>query len=261
MDEALVRELVARILADPRFGALRTGTHPAAPGVKAPALVIVENSEGLQALPEILRRWNHCFSIQLCVAGPVHVPTANLPQISWEQAMKEPCWGKVFVPVCSGRQLAQIATGICADKVCDMVAQAILHGIPVEIGRVDFGFTAQTPAAYRQMMESYLTQVEAYGASISEVSDAKTTASVLPELGPVLAAPMPWTFGEPVVQQEPEIRADITYDKKLMTEKEAILLPEHAVVQLSRETVLTPSAIDTLKRQKMQVYREGVRYL
>ena len=261
MDEALVRDLVARILADPRFGSLLAGCAPIASAVKPAALVIVENSEGLQELPEIQRRWNACLSLQLCVAGPVHVPTATLPQISCEQAMLNPRWSKIIVPVCSGRQLAHIAAGLGADKVCDMISRAILQGIPVEIGRVDFGFTAQTPAAYRQMMEGYLTQVASYGVIIAAASEAKPNASVVTEQHQELATPMPWTFGEPVKQKEPETRADMTYDNKLMTEKEAILLPEHAVVQLSRATVLTPSAIDTLKRQKVQVYREGVRYL
>ena len=261
MDEALVRELVARILADPRFGSLLSGSAPATPTVKSAALVIVENNEGLQALPEIQRHWSACCSLQLCVAGPVHVPTATLPQISCEQAMMDPHWGKIIVPVCSGRQLAHIATGLGTDKLCDMISRAIIHGIPVEIGRVEFGFTAQTPAAYRQMMEAYLTQVAAYGVSIGKVSETKINAPAVCEPTPVLASPMPWTFGEPVAQKEPETRADVTYDKKLMTEREAMLFPEHAVVQLSRATVLTPSAIDTMKRQKVQLYREGVRYL
>ena len=60
---------------------------------------------------------------------------------------------------------------------------------------------------------------------------------------------------------EPETRAAIRYEKNLMTEKEAILLPEYAVLMLNKAVVLTPSAIDTLKRQKVQVYKEGVRFL
>jgi hypothetical protein len=72
---------------------------------------------------------------------------------------------------------------------------------------------------------------------------------------------MPWSFGEPVIAVEPEHRADVSYEKNLMTEKEAILIPECSILRIARATVLTPSAIDTLKRQKVQVYREGARYL
>lgn len=260
MDEALIREVVAKLLADSRFQAMLTPVQPTTTAMKTKVLILVENEIGLQALPELQRRWSGCCLLQLCVAGPVNVPTATLPQISCEQALQEAGWSRILVPVCSGRQLTQIAIGMRNDKVCDMIGHAILQGIPVEIGRVDFGFTDRTPAAYRQLLEGYLTQVAAYGVTVG-------AAETLPALAagtlavPVLPPQMPWSFGEPVVSMEPENRAEMTYDKNLMTEKEAILLPEFAVLRLARSTVLTPSAIDTLKRQKVQVYREGVRYL
>ena len=72
---------------------------------------------------------------------------------------------------------------------------------------------------------------------------------------------LPWSCGETVNAPEPETRSAIRYEKNLMTEKEAILLPEYAVLMLNKAVVLTPSAIDTLKRQKVQVYKEGVRFL
>ena len=56
-------------------------------------------------------------------------------------------------------------------------------------------------------------------------------------------------------------RPDVPFDKKLMTEKEAVLLPEQAVLNLKRATILTPAAIDVLKQLRVQVYREGVRFL
>lgn len=260
MDETLIRELVARIMADPRFQKLLPPAGPTVAGMKTEVLVIVENEEGLQALPDIQRRWNSCCSLQLCVAGPVNVPTASLPQISCEQAMVGRRWARLLVPVCSGRQLTQIAMGLRLDKLCDMVAWAVLQGIPVEIGRFDFGFTAQTPPAYRRVLEAYIQQVAAYGIVAGDV----VPAAVLPVSSPpapILPTPMPWSFGEPVIPVEPETRADMTYDKRLMTEKEAILLPENAVLRLPRATVLTPSAMDVLKKQKVQVYREGVRFL
>lgn len=260
MDEALVKELVARILTDPRLQALMAPTQTPAAGMKTKALIVVENEAGLQALPEVQRRWGSCCSLQLCIAGPVHVPTATLPQISCDQALTESGWSRILVPVCSGRQLTQIALGLQNDKLSDMIGHAILQGIPVEIGQVDFGFTDRTPAAYRQLLESYLTQVAAFGVTVKCTAVVETPGPV-PVVAPALPALMPWSFGEPVIAAEPENRADMTYEKNLMTEKEAILLPEYAVLRLSRSTVLTPSAIDTLKRQKTQVYREGVRYL
>ena len=262
MDEALVKELVARILADPRFQSLLPPVQMAAAGVKTKALIVVENEAGLQALPELQRRWSACCSLQLCVAGPVHVPTATLPQISAEQAMAETAWSRILVPFCTGRQLTQIALGLTNDKLTGLIGQAILQGIAVEIGRVDFGFTERTPLAYRRLLEEYLARVAAFGVTVGSQASTldlavKTTAAAAPALSDL----MPWSFGEPVVTAEPENRADVTYEKKLMTEKEAILIPECSILRIARATVLTPSAIDALKRQKVQVYREGARYL
>ena len=66
---------------------------------------------------------------------------------------------------------------------------------------------------------------------------------------------------EAAVAKDPAFRPEVPYDKKLMTEKEAVLLPEQAVLKLKRATILTPAAIDTLKQLRVQVYREGVRFL
>ncbi len=61
--------------------------------------------------------------------------------------------------------------------------------------------------------------------------------------------------------KETAFRPEVPFDKKLMTEKEAVLLPEQAVLNLKRATILTPAAIDVLKQMRVQVYREGVRFL
>ncbi len=262
VDEALVKELVARILTDPRFQALLTPAQPIGSASKPKALIVVDSEAAKNQLSDIQARWSNGYSLFLCLTAAVDAPAVNLPRMSYDQALAETGWSRILAPVCSGGQLAQIAMGLRNDKLSELVGQAILQGILVEIDRVDFGFTDRTPAAYRQLMEGYLTRVAAYGVTIGPAQAEPAKPGLKDTLAAaVAAAPMPWSCGEPAVSAEPESRTDMTYDKILMTEKEAILLPDHAVLRLLRATILTPSAIDALKRKKVQVYREGVRYL
>ena len=177
--------------------------------------------------------------------------------------MAAPKWARIFLPVCAGRQLAQIAAGLSQDKVTELAAWAILQGIPVEIGRVDYGFGEKTPAAYRAMLTGYEQQVAAYGVSI--VGACAPPAEALPQpVPPPRPQELPWSFGEPVgarAPKAPDMRPTVSFDERLMTEKDAILLPRHAVLLIAKGTVLTPSAIDIVKKQKVEVFREGVRYL
>ncbi len=258
MDENVLREVIARIMADPRLQPLLTAATAKSSAQKQNWLVVIENEAGLRALPQIQKQWSSCAELQLCVAGPISVPSASLPQISCENATGRIDWGRILLPVCSAQQLGEVVRGFRRDKVTDLIAWAVLQGIPVEIGYIEYGFSEKTPDAYRRLLEGYVEQAAAYGVTISK-------GSICPEPTLVdsnqLATPLPWSFGEPVHSAEPETRSAVRYEKNLMTEKEAILLPEHAVLMLNKSVVLTPSAIDTLKRQKVQVYKEGVRFL
>jgi hypothetical protein len=258
MDENVLREVIARIMADPRLQPLLAAATAKSSAQKHNCLVVIENAAGLCALPEIQKQWSSCAELQLCVAGPISVPSASLPQISCENATDRTDWGHILLPVCSAQQLGEVVCGFRRDKVTDLIAWAILQGIPVEIGYIEYGFSEKTPDAYRRLLEGYVEKAAAYGVTISKGSICPAPAVVISNQ---LASPLPWSFGEPVHSTEPETRSAVRYEKNLMTEKEAILLPEHAVLMLNKSTVLTPSAIDTLKRQKVQVYKEGVRFL
>jgi hypothetical protein len=258
MDENVLREVIARIMADPRLQPLLTAATAKSSAQKQNCLVVIENEAGLRALPEIQKQWSSCAELQLCVAGQVSVPSASLPQISCENATGRIDWGRILLPVCSAQQVGEVVRGFRRDKVTDLIAWAVLQGIPVEIGYIEYGFSEKTPDAYRRLLEGYVEQAAAYGVTISKGSICPEPAMVSSSQ---LASPLPWSFGEPVHSAEPETRSAVRYEKNLMTEKEAILLPEYAVLLLNKLTVLTPSAIDALKRQKVQVYKEGVRFL
>jgi hypothetical protein len=259
MNESLLREIIIRVLADPRFQPLLAAGQPAAAGRNA--LIVVENSEGLQAVESLQRRHGLEYSLHLCVAGPLAAPDAALPQVAFDKAMAA-AWERILVPCCTGRQLAAIATGVCLDKISELVGWAVLQGIPVAIGRIDYGFTAKTPAAYKTLLTDYARQVAAYGVAVGDEAPAAPPAPVAVPPSPDNA--MPWTSGERVgaaAPKAPDMRPTIPYDGKLLAEKDAILLPKHAVLLLARPTVLTPSALDILKQRKIEVYREGVRFL
>jgi len=261
VNESLLREIIIRVLADPQFQPLlATAGHPA---TREECLIVVENREGLQAVAGLQQRWGLEYSLRLCVAGPLSVPDAILPQIPWDQAMASTAWARVFIPCCTGRQLANIANGVSQDKISELAGRAVLQGIPVEIGRVDYGFTEKTPAAYKTLLTDYARQVAAYGITVGDSQPAP--AAVFP--APVAAAPvaeMPWTAGEQVgarAPKAPDMRPTIPFDGRLLAEKDAIMLPKHAVLLIAASTVLTPSALDILKKQKIEVYRQGVRFL
>ena len=252
MDESLVREIVARILADSRFQALMAGVSRNESVLKPAALVVADSEAAVALLPELQERWGGCCSLQVFLGAPVGAAKVALPRRSFQEAMAEPSWSRLLIPVCSGPQLAEIALGLRGTPLAALAAEAFLRGIPVEIGRVDFAFTERTPAAYRKLFEEYAERVAAYGVTFG----SKITPPATPS--PAVVPPAP---SAPAVVTEAAFRPEVPFDKKLMTEKEAVLLPEQAVLNLNRGTILTPAAIDVLKQLRVQVYREGVRFL
>ena len=261
MDDSLVKEIVARILADPRFQAMLTAPSPNGAATKPVALVVADSEAAVALLPDLQERWGAGYSLQVCLSGPVPAAKIALPQRSCPEALRDQDWSRLLIPVCSGPQLAEIAMGLCGTPLAALAAEAILRGIPVEIGQVDYGFTDRTPAAYRQLFEGHAKTVAAYGVTIG--GKAVPLAATAPAV--VLPAPssavLPGNLVEAAVAKDPAFRPEVPYDNKLMTEKEAVLLPEQAVLKLKRATILTPAAIDTLKQLRVQVYREGVRFL
>lgn len=252
MDESLVREIVARILADSRFQALVAGASRNESALKPAALVVADSEAAVALLPELQERWGGCYSLQVFLGAPVEAAAVALPRRSFQEAMAETSWSRLLIPVCSGPQLAEIALGLRGTPLAALAAEAILRGIPVEIGCVDFAFTERTPAAYRKLFEEYMQRVAAYGVTIG----SQTVPPQAPL--PAVVTPAP---SAPTAAKEAPFRPEVSFDKKLMTEKEAVLLPEQAVLNLKRATILTPAAIDVLKQMRVQVYREGVRFL
>lgn len=248
MTEALVKEIITQILAAPELQALLSGSinrQAAKPG----CLIVVDGEEAVFQLKKTENRLRQDYSVSVCVVGGTEAGD-SINRISCEQAFSH-CWELLHIPVCSAEQLAQIALGLQSDQVSKLAAQAINKGISVTIGRVNWEFTARTPQSYRQLFASYVRQAAAFGVVIEGGSWD------LPQPAPEQVPEEVQESGEMVSCQLPQ--SDRKYDKRLLSDKEALQLPGNSVLRIVKSTVLTPTAIDILKTQRIEVYREGVR--
>jgi hypothetical protein len=246
MNEALLKEIITQILSSPELQSLLT-TSSQGQNAKPGCLIVLNHQDGVRQLPELAERYRQDYCLEVCVVGPVELAANKVTRVTYEQAIKQSRWARLQVPVCTPDQLAQIALGLSSDPTTKLVAWAIATGIPVEIGQVQWGFTAKTPEKYRQLFAGYICQVADFGVVINE----KHAELPEREITPIVVA----QSSPPQVQPHPEI----TYEKRLLSDKEALRL--NGVVRLSKTTVITPGAIDVLKQQKVEVYREGVRFL
>ncbi|SDF07989.1 hypothetical protein [Sporomusa acidovorans] len=249
MNEAVLTEIITRLLASPELQALlqpNTEICERRPG----CLILVNSQQDLERLPTLTARYHPDYSLQVCALSSIEVPGKQINRISWEQAVEQPSWSRIHLPVCSADQLAQIALGLISDKVGRMIAWAISQGIPVEIGQLNLGFTAKTPDSYRQMFAEYVRRVTGFGVVIAG-SNSETQAT--PAVQPV---PMVPGSPEPLVQP---LNSGIRYEKRLLSAKEALQFPLKGIIRIAKTTVVAPGAIDVLKKQKIEVYREGVR--
>ena len=252
MNEAMLKEIITRILSSPELQSLIT-VDSEVPGAKPGCLVLLNNQESVCQLTALEERYRQDYYLRVCVDGPIEL-AKNINRVSYEEAMRESQWERIHVPVCSADQLAQIALGLCTDHTTKLISRGIIAGIPVEIERVNWEFTARTPEKYRQIFENYVRQVVGFGVIIAENYFSLQQPAVLVSGG----------SKEPQSSQvscEQQLHSDVRYEKRLLSGKEALQLPGNGVLQIDKSTVLTPTAIDVLKQQKIEVYREGVRCL
>ena len=250
MNEATLQEIVTRILSSPEIQSL-LAVNSEGEGAKPGCLILVNNQEDVCQLAALEERYRRDYSIGVCAVDAAPLAENKTNRVSCETAMKGSRWERLHVPVCSADQIAQIALGLCTDQTSKLVAWAIASGMAVEIGRVQLNFTARTPERYRQMFENYIRQVADFGVAIAG------NYSIAQQHVPVLAL-----SDEPQISQatpEQQSSRDVRYDKRLLSDKEALRLPANGVLRIAKSTVLTPAAIDVLKKQKVEVYREGVR--
>lgn len=275
MNEKLLREVIARVLSDPNIQGLLKSASPEVPPEKPECLVLVEGKEGLHALANIERRYGCDFFLRVCILDEEQVQAdSSLARISWANVKAKRTWERIVIPVCSSGQLAQIALGLSLDRVSELTSWAIKQNIPVKIGQVKDEFTERTPQSYRDLFAGYLRQATAYGVVIGEGYTATEAEPVpLPEPAPVASIFMtnssdrresnlvPWSFNvdRKTEDSTPLSRPKVSFIKHLFSVKEAMALLPYTVLQVAKGTVLTPSALDILKSNKVEVVREGVK--
>lgn len=277
MNEKLLREVIARVLSDPNIQGLLTNVNSEVSPEKPECLVLVQCEYGLTALADIERRYGCDWNIQLCNISDDEIQVdSSLSRISWVHVKAKKTWARVVIPVCSSGQLAQIAMGLSLDKVGELTSWAIKQNIPVEIGQVKDEFTERTPQSYRDLFAGYFKQATAYGVIIGDdhlaTESAPALQSALATMSPMVTLStthasnkgesdlVPWSFSvdRKIDESIPTHRPKISFTKRLFSVKEAMVLPPYTVLQVARGTVLTPSALDTLKSNKVEVVREGV---
>lgn len=280
MNEKLLREVIARVLSDPTVQGMLKNENPEILPEKPACLVLVESKEGLQSLSDIERCYGSDLDVKLCIVGDEELQVeSSVSRISWVNVKEKRTWKRIVIPVCSSGQLAQIALGLSLDKVSELTSWAIKQNIPVEIGQVKNEFTERTSQAYRDLFAGYVKQVTAYGVMIGDGCKVAAAAPVLQTIAalvpPVASLPttnvssggesdlVPWSFS---VDRKPEdstpaCRCQISFTKRLFTVKEAMALAPYTVLQVAKGTVLTPSALDALKSNKVEVVRQGVKCL
>ncbi|SDE65459.1 hypothetical protein [Sporomusa acidovorans] len=252
MNEDLLKQVIIRILSSPELQPLLNSTN-VSQVAKPGCLILLNSQEDICHLAALTARYQQDYELGICAESQLELPY-ELKQIDCKQAWQHSHWQRLHIPVCSQDQLAQIALGVCTDWLTGFVSQGIIAGIPVEIGRVNWRFTAKTPEPYRQLFANYVRQAAGFGVMIAD--------DYFTDCRPALAASgmneprrsVEETYGQ-------QARSELKYDKKLLAAKEAAQLPPNGILQVAKSTIITPVAIDVLKQQKIEVYREGVRCL
>jgi hypothetical protein len=256
MNEALLTQIITRLLSAPELQALlHGGTAMAEPAGKPGCLVLVTGQADLSELPALTERYRPDYFVAACVAGQVDLTDSRIPAVTWEQAIRQTNWQRLHIPACSREQLARIALGLRGDQTGQLAAWAITRGIPVEIGKIHWDFTEQTPASYRQLFAGYAEQVAGFGVSMPDHENTNDT---------ILLQPAGTTSPVPALQtkqipSQPPAQTETRYEKRLLGGREAAGLADSQTVRIAKTTVLTPAAIDIFKSRKTEVYREGVR--
>ncbi len=250
MNEDLIVQAIRQVLADPRIQAL-LGAQLAPASGQPELLVLLNYSPDLpQLLVRLCNQWGASYALKVLPTAAVERSKPALPAgMSWVtcQEALAGAWQRMVLPNCSANTLAKIALGLRDTPVCIMAAEGISKGIPVELEAAHPGFTPQAPAAYRQLYEGYLKQVQSYGVIVgNNLSGEQTAAAAVFQpasgSGQAIAAP-----GGPV----------INWGSKLLTEKDVLAWPADCTVRLNPAAIISPLAKDMIRRRRIEIRREG----
>ncbi len=263
MNEDLVKRIIQRLLAEPEFQQFFNAQ--AFQGVKPSCLVLLNFVPDLpELLAKLQQRWGAEYALSILPSTSIAPDEFNLPgEMKWvtpEEAFAHSDWQKIILPSCSANTLAKIALGIRDNAIAEMAACGINRGISIELYTEYLGFTPQTPQPYRRLYEGYLGKVEEYGMKVFPPVGEQQTA--MAHLAPVSAKNIlpgseqgiPQTGNE---KQSARIGREIIYfSKKLLADKDAFDFPNGSLVMITKTTVVSPLARDSLQSRRIELCRD-----
>lgn len=273
MNEELIAQIVSRVLSDPEVQKLLTkDLSQSTVAVEKPnLLVLLNNAPNLIDLCNQMQKiWSSDYSIKVLGTAVVRRSKLELPVgmewVTLYDATHNYEWEKVVIPACTANTLAKIALGLRDTPLCEMAAEAIVRGIPVEIYTSNLGFTSKTPVAYKQLYESYLERLRSFGVIVKDsvFSDLEVKESSIGH-GSADKNEQSFCDFEEGNNRENCLASDFADERevvfwrdKLLSEKEAVKLPPNSVLKLDRGVIVTPLAKDALKLRNIEIYQEQV---
>jgi len=268
VNDTLVQKIVQLIMNDPELRQQILASQPVTPeSAKHEILVLLNYAPNMaKVLEKIAAEWGKGY--QISVLGTDSVKTEQLPipsgmhLISCSEALKQRNWQRVILPTCSANTLAKIALGVRDNAVCELAGRAIAGGIPVELVTDYLGFTAQTPLAYRQLYAGYIGRLRKYGVVVKdqpgnllalEPELKSETVNHIDAMTPHMYQALP-LISAPVGDYAQA--SVICWEGKLMTEQDAVNLPEESVVKVAKKAIISPLAKDKLRQRHIEIVRE-----
>lgn len=268
MNEMLIKEIVQLIMSKPELLQQLLANQPVVQDSNKPEILILLNYA--PNLPTILEKlaveWGKNHQISVLGTDSVLNEQLTLPTgmrwVSCTEAVQKHDWQRVVLPTCSANTLAKIALGIGDTSVCELTGRAIAEGIPVELIVDYLGLTPQTPPAYRQLYAGYVEQLSKYGVVIKDRRNCFTglEVSLKTETVPLYEAMLPQQYqpASPICASVSDFaKTDvICWKGKLMTEQDAVNLPEESVIKVVKKAIISPLAKDKLRQRKIEIVRE-----
>lgn len=267
MNETLIKEIVQLIMSNPDLMQKLLINQPVVKEKAKPDILILLNYvPNLEMILDKLAEWAKDYRVSVLGTDAVMkeqlVLPAGMQWVSCSEAIKQQGWQRVILPVCSANTLAKIALGIRDTAVSELAGRAIVEGIPVELDAAYLGFTPQTPLAYRRLYAGYGEQLSQYGVTIKDQlnnlmileQSLKTETVNHYEAIPPQVHQLVKQASTPI--SDYTRAAVICWEGKLLTEQDAVNLPEETVVKVAKKAIISPLAKDKLRQRHIEIVRE-----
>jgi hypothetical protein len=248
MDEALLNQIVARVLAE-----LKKASCNGQLESKKKLLILSDNPEKLQVkFEEISQEFGSEYVLYALQEADSPLPF-GIEGIEVCQ-VKRVKWDRVYLAECSVNSLVKISLGLREGVTAELVGIALTKGTPVEMENPSFGFTPMTQEGYRRLLEGYLKQVVSFGVVLRGA-----VKSALPILGlPAIQEHLSANFSGaspalPAIPVTPATREVHRHEKRLLSEREVNKVPANSLLLVNSGAIITPLAKDVLKSRNIEV--------